>query len=433
MRIGDGRVIVEDGVLAVGEGRIAFSGDLGAARTAQARFDALPLGILNPFLGDLAASGTLSGILSASGSAAAPAINFDLQARDVSFALLELVGIEPLAAEAEGHYEGGTLTVDAAATVEGRLVTLHGDIGDKLDVTLGADAVPLALLDGVAPQLGLGGTVSAELHATGSLSTPEASFNVTGSDLTAAPLRAVGVPGLGLEAAGEFRGNSVALSQAVVSVGDGRIAFSGMAGETLDLAYDISGLPLSLATALRLASDWRAGLWHRHSQGAVLDPRVTFDVQGREIATAQLRQAGLPVVGLDAEGIFAEGVAALDRVVATIGEGRIELAGTAGTELDLNATLADISLALAGAFLPVALEGELSGSAEIRGFLLDPVASFDLEAPALTTPVLRAEGMPTMALAVQGNYASGERHAGGGRANGRRGAHSRHRRARGRN
>ena len=405
--VGDGQVTVSEGVLEAGSGRLALSGQFGDGLAIQAQMDALPLAILNPFQPDLEASGTLFGAIAASGTAIMPEVTFDLEARDVSFALLQLTGIDPLLAEAEGSYAAGTLSVDAEATISGRVVSLRGDIGEELDATVGIDELPLSLVDAVAPQLELGGTLSARLHATGSLADPQANFELNGADLTLAQLRAAGVPGVDLFATGRFEDTAVELSEAVVSLDGGRVELRGTVGEVLDLEFGINDLPLSLAGGQLPELGLEGTLsGSGTATGAALDPQVAFDLRGKDIATAQMRAAGAPRIEVSAQGTYAAGLAQLSEAVASIGEGRIELAGTVGSELDVGATVTELPLAIVGALLPIELEGSLSGTAQASGRLLDPRASFDLRGEGITTPELRSDELPALALSLRGSYAA---------------------------
>jgi translocation and assembly module TamB len=119
--------------------------------------------------------------------------------------LLDVLGIDPVTFKAAGRHTEGTLTLDAEVNVAGRVVMIAGSIGEALDVLVGIDALPLAIVNEFVPDLDIAGTVSGRLRATGSLADPQATFELQGNDITTGQLRDAGLPGIALVVAGRFK------------------------------------------------------------------------------------------------------------------------------------------------------------------------------------------------------------------------------------
>ena len=69
----------------------------------------------------------------------------------------------------------------------------------NLDLTVDLGAFPLALVDRVAGNRGLRGTVTGQAHVTGPLADPAARFSLDAQGLSAAVLQEFGLPALGAD------------------------------------------------------------------------------------------------------------------------------------------------------------------------------------------------------------------------------------------
>src|SRR5690606_19214122 len=104
-----------------------------------------------------------------------------------------------------------------------------------------------------APGQNLGGRISGTARVTGTLAAPEASFDLRGDGLTAAPLAEFGAAPLQLSVNGRFANDTVTLSalratgpQGLTVTASGRLPISGTG-----LALDVDGtVPLALANTL---------------------------------------------------------------------------------------------------------------------------------------------------------------------------------------
>ena len=101
----------------------------------------------------------------------------------------------------------------------------------------------------------------------------------------------------------QVQGQDIAIDNLLLDVGGGQVGVRGTIAEKLNLAVSIKALPLAIANAIRpdlaLAGtiDGSAAV-----TGTRAAPDVAFDLKGRAIAAAALRQAGLSTVNVDAKG-----------------------------------------------------------------------------------------------------------------------------------
>ncbi|GGB48947.1 DUF490 domain-containing protein [Roseibium aquae] len=137
----------------------------------------------------------------------------------------------------------------ALALGDGRL-TVSGQAGETLDMKADLSRVPLSLVNAVQPGLGLGGTLSGQITATGSADNPAAAWSITGAGLTAAPLRDNGIPALELTTKGSMRSSRIELTTGVSGPSGLGVTATGALGLADRQAIDISlegAVPLALA------------------------------------------------------------------------------------------------------------------------------------------------------------------------------------------
>lgn len=243
----------------VAGGRIAANGRIADEIDLALDINALPLEIANLIRPDLGLGGQVNGAARVTGTRDAPQVAFEITGRQVAAAALRSAGLTTLSIDARGRSTASRLDVDATVTspqglntrVAGAVPLDDGQIA--LDVTLAA--FPLAILNTVAPGQDLSGAITGSARVTGTTASPQASFNLNGAALGAAPLREFGIAGLDLAASGSFADNTVTLTNATASgplglslTASGRVPLEG-AG----LAVNLSGsIPLALANRLLL-------------------------------------------------------------------------------------------------------------------------------------------------------------------------------------
>lgn len=174
-------------------------------------------------------------------------------------------------------------------------------------------------------------------------------------------------------------GSNVALDAVRFDVGSGSITATGSAGERLDVALDISALPLSIANAV--APDLGlAGMINGRASitGTGSDPQVSFEARANGINAAAIRDFGIAPLDATASGTFRDGTVTLAAMSAT-GNGGLTLRGSGtvpldGGALDLAVT-GSAPLVLANRFVAERggqLSGVLTLDARISGSLASP-------------------------------------------------------------
>lgn len=137
-------------------------------------------------------------------------------------------------------FQGGAVDFRGVAVAlgSGRL-DIEGAVGDRLDLTARARAVPLSVAAIADPSLGLDGTLDAEARVTGTKAAPSGDWRVKVSRATAPQLRANGLPAIDLSASGRLANKRTTLDADVALGATSRLKITGSAplGEgALDLS-----------------------------------------------------------------------------------------------------------------------------------------------------------------------------------------------------
>ncbi|WP_244639822.1 translocation/assembly module TamB domain-containing protein [Aureimonas glaciei] len=330
---------------AIGDGSIAATGTVGQALDLSVTLDRLPVGLVNGFVPNLKATGTLSGLAEATGSIADPRATFNLTGSGITAEAVRASGVAPIDLAVAGSYAGGTATLDTARAEigEGSLVAT-GTVGQTLDLDVTLDRLPVGLANGFVPDLGAQGTVSGTASAEGSLTSPNAVFDIRAADVSVAQTRAAGAPAIAAVAKGSYRDARLAIETARVDVGGGTITVAGSAGNELDLTVGIADLPASLASAAAAGIDPQGTInGSIRATGPASNPAATYDLRVSGLSLAQTRDAGVGPLDLTANGRFADQNLTLDANLAGSGlaftaGGSVGLAGTPQLDLALNGT-----------------------------------------------------------------------------------------------
>lgn len=243
----------------------------------------------------------------------------------------------------------GTLTI-AGGGVEIAGVTLgfgsgrlriDGKAGSGLDLTVGAQRLPLSAADLARPGLDLGGTLTGEARITGTTARPTGTFRFQASGVTAPQTRVAGLAAIEALLTGRLAGDRVVLDGSTVALGRSAVRVDGSA-------------PLSSAGDLDIALKGQldaAGL------GGLLGPSYrlagTFDLDTALTGTAARPEAR---IGLKAER-FATGKAAIDGLLGarpSLG-GRVFVPAAGGFAAD--------TLVLTGAAVTARIDGPVSPDA----------------------------------------------------------------------
>jgi translocation and assembly module TamB len=174
-------------------------------------------------------------------------------------------------------------------------------------------------------------------------------------------------------------GDTVAFDGVQLDVGSGRIVATGSAGENLDIALNITALPLSIANAV-VPDLALAGTISGTAQvsGTASDPRAQFSIEGSGLNAAAISEFGVAPISLSAQGTYANEQIALSSLSASGAQGLNATArGTiplSGGGLSLNVD-GSVPLTLANRFLAergAQAIGTLTLNATVTGSTDDP-------------------------------------------------------------
>ncbi|HEY6633858.1 MAG TPA: translocation/assembly module TamB domain-containing protein [Rhizobiaceae bacterium] len=105
---------------------------------------------------------------------------------------------------------------------------------------------------------------------------------------------------------------------------------------------------------------------------------------------------------------IANGTTTLANVALDIGGGNVTLSGTAGTNLNLDATLAAVPASLVNNFAPgLDAAGTISGTAKITGAAANPSVGYSLDWRGAQTAQTRSAGLGAIAVTSTGDFAGG--------------------------
>jgi translocation and assembly module TamB len=125
---------------------------------------------------------------------------------------------------------GGQIDIKGVAinAVGGR-VEVDGSVGDRLNITARARAVPLSIAAIADPTLGLGGSLDAEARITGTKTAPNGDWKVTLAKVTAPQLRDNGLPPVDASAHGRLAGDRTSVDADIALGSASRVTIAGSA------------------------------------------------------------------------------------------------------------------------------------------------------------------------------------------------------------
>src|SRR5699024_39981 len=149
------------------------------------------------------------------------------------------------------------------------VLSVNGSAGETLDLTLSAKAVPLAIANAVAPQLGLAGTLDAQARVTGTAQAPSGDWRVAINGLAAAQTREFALAPMSIQASGRLSDGLTTVDAQVSAPRLGQLRATGK-------------IPLqrgSLDLAVKGALDLAAANGHLAPQGGRLAGRSDIDLR----------------------------------------------------------------------------------------------------------------------------------------------------------
>ncbi|MFC5585701.1 translocation/assembly module TamB domain-containing protein [Nitratireductor kimnyeongensis] len=205
-------------------------------------------------------------------------------------------------------------------------------------------------------------------------------------------------------------GSVYTLDPTAIDVAGGRITAGGRIADILDLAVNLQEVPLSIANTIQPGLGLGGTLdGNAEIKGTRDNPLVNFDVDGREITSPVLAQAGLRALTIDATGTSRDNRLNLDTSISSP-EG-LNASASGAVPFDDGQLSLDVALnafplaALNRVVRGQDLAGQLTGSARVTGKLAKPQASFDMRATGLRAAPLSGAGLGPLQLAASGRYA----------------------------
>ncbi|MEM0908893.1 MAG: translocation/assembly module TamB domain-containing protein [Pseudomonadota bacterium] len=338
-------------------------------------------------LGD--ASGNITAQVALASSGAAQNATVDANVQDLRVGSLAL-GFASANVDAQDIF--GVPAVDGRAQV--RALDVGGfDVGT---------ATLTAVREGTATDLTINADLQgAGLSASGRLETITGGFAATVQRLRLeGPERAAT-----LEAPARVEvTEAITIDTATLSVGDGQVTLGGVLGDTLNFEANITALPLAIANLVQPdlgVSGVVSGTIDL--EGRRDDPTASVNLKADEVSAQILRARGVAPVSLEAIGSVHAGTATIETLSAAVAGGTLNVRGTVGSTLNVDASLTGLPLALANVAVPdLDLSGTLSGEAAVRGRLRRPSADFSVRVADGSAAPIRAAGLDPLTAEVSG-------------------------------
>ncbi|MCO5065349.1 MAG: translocation/assembly module TamB domain-containing protein [Rhizobiaceae bacterium] len=206
------------------------------------------------------------------------------------------------------------------------------------------------------------------------------------------------------------QGANVRIDAFRLNAGGGRVAVHGEVADALNLAVDISALPLNLANTIKPDLALGGTLDGKANVRGTRDaPDIQFTLSGKSLSAAALKQAGLSTLNVQAKGVSntrrldldaaitsPEGLRATAKGAVPLGDGQMAL------DVNLNAfPVAVLNTVAKGQ----GLGGTLNGRAHVTGTLARPAAEFEAHGTGLRTTALDNAGLSPLELDVNGRFA----------------------------
>lgn len=361
----------------------------------------IPLALANAVMPSLGLGGVLKGDARVAGTVTAPQGTYDLRIENLTSA--QGKGVPALLVATKGTLEGKRVTTDTAVTGGGGVrLTAKGSApldNGPLEMAVDIAELPLAIANGFAPGIGLGGKLAGAAKVGGTLASPQGGYDLRVTGLTATAAK--GVPALAITSKGDLGNGRVTTDTAVTGGGGIRITANGSgplsAAGPLDVAVQIRNVPLSLANGFVSGLGANGTLQGEAKVGGTVSaPTGTYNLKVTGLSTSATRGAGVPAAGIDARGRL-DGQRVFTDTVVTAPSG---LRVTANGSAPLGAGNLDLSVA---GRAPL---GFLNDTLAVSGDRIDGTATFDVKVGGPTSAP-RINGTGQLANASYSNRASG--------------------------
>lgn len=395
-----------------GTGALTAQGNFGETLEGAIDIRSLPLALANTIAPQLGLAGQIDGTARVSGPRTAPDVNFDVSVGDVQSTVTRAAGLPPINLDATGNTSDGRLNLDAnVASGNGLSANVRGSApmtaDGALDIDATLNAFPLALIDRLAGNQGLVGTITGTARVTGPIADPNVIFDASGSALGARMLRDNGIPPVNLATRGSFATQAVTINEASVTgagglnlTGSGRVPLTGP-GLNVNVAGSV---PLGLADSILAQRDAQA------SGQIDVNASVTGSLAAPVIAGGVTLNGGTlvdPQTNVRLENItldigLADNTVDLRTVRADVSAGgsisaggSLSLDGTRGFPADLTMQINDVRYT-DGSFVTTRISGDLA----VQGPLVGGGGLISGEIDLGETDISVAEGLGSNANAA---------------------------------
>ncbi|MBY3236012.1 filamentous hemagglutinin adherence factor [Rhizobium laguerreae] len=386
----------------------------------------LPARIANGFVPDLAAEGTITGKLAASGSLANPTANFDLDWKSAATSQTKRAGLADLGLKASGKFADNKLDFDTVIGGANNLsliangnVAITGTTLGNVTVDAALANVPANIANSFVADLAAEGAISGKISAAGSLSAPTADFDLNWKDAATSHTKRAGLAALGVTASGKLADNKLDFDTGIVGANslsltaNGNVAITGTTIGNVKVDATLANIPANIANSFVADLAAEGAISGKISAaGSLSAPAADFDLNWKDAATSHTKRAGLTALGVTASGKFAENkldfnaVVNGDKDLSLKAIGNVALAGTAIDSIKLDAEIIKLPASLANAFVPdLAAGGTISGTLSAAGTPAAPRADFKLDWTDAATSQTRSAHLSGLALAASGRFA----------------------------
>ncbi|MBY3219620.1 translocation/assembly module TamB domain-containing protein [Rhizobium laguerreae] len=386
----------------------------------------LPARIANGFVPDLAAEGTITGKLAASGSLANPTANFDLDWKSAATSQTKRACLADLGLKASGKFADNKLDFDTVIGGANNLsliangnVAITGTTLGNVTVDAALANVPANIANSFVADLAAEGAISGKISAAGSLSAPTADFDLNWKDAATSHTKRAGLAALGVTASGKLADNKLDFDTGIVGANslsltaNGNVAITGTTIGNVKVDATLANIPANIANSFVADLAAEGAISGKISAaGSLSAPAADFDLNWKDAATSHTKRAGLTALGVTASGKFAENkldfnaVVNGDKDLSLKAIGNVALAGTAIDSIKLDAEIIKLPASLANAFVPdLAAGGTISGTLSAAGTPAAPRADFKLDWTDAATSQTRSAHLSGLALAASGRFA----------------------------
>ncbi|RDL49854.1 Translocation and assembly module TamB [Ensifer sp. M14] len=279
--------------------------------------------------------------------------------------------------------EKGTVRLNALTVQASRgTIAVSGTAGEKLDITAKLNALPAALVNAFAPNLGAEGTIAGTVDVDGTAAAPLVAYNLKWSGASLSAARSAGVGAFDISADGRFANNRVTLDTTLS--GAGGLSFRG--GGNVDIG---GNMPISMRfngnVPFALIANLMAEQGFTLTGQAAVNLTISGSAKAPQIAGTITTSGGrlvdvrrnLALNNLTANVALDGRQATITRLSANLASGgSVEVSGTVGT--------------VAGSGFPANLTIRLNNASYVDGTLFNAqlAGEMTLTGPLVATPTL---------------------------------------------